>query len=78
MQPSRQTPSSLSQRVQRQSEFEVVGLGFALLIHLDGAGWREGKGVGILNAPWLQEQFKCHGESELVRPPNRSQIGADT
>ena len=33
---------------QRQSEFrEMVGLGFTPLVQLEGAGWREGKGVGI-------------------------------
>jgi hypothetical protein len=47
MRPSRHTPSSLSQRVQRHSEFEVVGLVFATPDQLVGAAWREGKGVGM-------------------------------
>jgi hypothetical protein len=47
MRPSRQTPSSLSQRVQRHSGFRVVGLGFAPVGQLDGEAWREGKGVGM-------------------------------
>jgi hypothetical protein len=37
----------LSQRVQRHSEFEVVGLVFTPPVQLVGAAWREGKGVGI-------------------------------
>jgi hypothetical protein len=47
MRPSRQTPSSLSQRVQRHSEFEVEGLVFAAPDQLVGAAWREGKGVDM-------------------------------
>ncbi|KJS42242.1 MAG: hypothetical protein VR71_15220 [Roseovarius sp. BRH_c41] len=47
MRPSRQTPSSLSQRVQRHSEFEVVGLVFAAPDQLVWAAWRGGKGVGM-------------------------------
>jgi hypothetical protein len=47
MRPSWPTPSSLSQRVQRHSAFEEVGLVFAAPVQLDGAAWREGKGVGI-------------------------------
>jgi hypothetical protein len=48
MLPSRQTPSSLSQSVQRQSSFvAVVGLVFAAPDQLVGAAWREGKGVGM-------------------------------
>jgi len=47
MRLSRQTPSSLSQRVQRHSALEVVGLVVAVPDQLVGAAWREGKGVGM-------------------------------
>jgi hypothetical protein len=47
MRPSRQTPSSLSQRVQRHSELEVVGLVVAAPDQLFEAAWRWGKGVGM-------------------------------
>jgi len=45
MRPSRQTPSSLSQRVQRQ--YAVVELALAAPDRLVGAAWRDGKGVGM-------------------------------
>jgi hypothetical protein len=38
-------PSSLSQREQRQSEFEVTGLVFVAPVQLKEAVGREGKGV---------------------------------
>jgi len=47
MRPSRPTPSSLSQRVQRHAELEVVGLVFAAPDQLVEAAWRDGKGVGM-------------------------------
>jgi hypothetical protein len=47
MRPSRLTPSSLSQRVQRHSELWVEGLVFASPDQLVLAAWRGGKGVGM-------------------------------
>jgi hypothetical protein len=47
MRPSRQTPSSLSQRVQRHSEFKGVGFDFWPPVQLILAGWREEMGVGM-------------------------------
>jgi hypothetical protein len=47
MRPSRQTPSSLSQRVQRHSVWEVVYLLFAAPDQLVGAACRKGQGVGM-------------------------------
>jgi hypothetical protein len=47
MRLSRQTPSSLSQRVQRHSVWEVVNLLFAAPDQLVWAAWRKGKGVGM-------------------------------
>jgi hypothetical protein len=47
MRPSLQTPSSLSQPVQRHSDLEVVGLDVAAPDQVVGAAWREGKGVGM-------------------------------
>jgi hypothetical protein len=40
-------PSSFSQRVQRHSAFEVVGLVFAAPVQVEGADRRDGKGVGM-------------------------------
>jgi hypothetical protein len=47
MRPSRQTPSSLSQRVQRHCGFEVIGSVFAVPDQFVKAAWRGTKGVGI-------------------------------
>ena len=48
MRPLRQTPSSLSQRVQRQFGYrEVVGSLFPTSVQFGAAVWREGKGVGM-------------------------------
>jgi hypothetical protein len=47
MRPSRQTPSSLLQRVQRHSGLKGVGFDFAPPVQLIWAGWREVSGVGM-------------------------------
>jgi len=67
MRPSRQPPSSLSQRVQRHSGFWVVGLVFAPVGQLEGAGWREGKGVGIGMLLYV-EHPNCIRESSTDDP----------
>ena len=74
MRPSRHTPSSLSQRVQRHSGFRVLGLGFALVDQLDGAAWREGKGVGIGELLYAMEPPYWPDESEMVRPLDGDQM----